>query len=210
MISAGADDGIGHGAMQHACHLVTHKTEKSTIARDGDMHAAEQVDIVGTHIDPVFSAGAGDGIGHGVMQPSCQMMTDETEKSTIARDGDMQASKQVDIVGQHIGPVFFRRGRRRYWPRGHAAILPNDDRRDREVNNCQGWRHASERASGYCWAIHRPCDFCRGTRGGWAWGHSFEVTSATRSAATSAARQLAITNGMGVQPEDIYMCNYWR
>jgi hypothetical protein len=92
--------------MQHACHLVTHKTEKSTIARDGDMHAAEQVDIVGTHIDPVFSAGAGDGIGHGVMQPSCQMMTDETEKSTIARDGDMQASKQVDIVGQHIGPVF--------------------------------------------------------------------------------------------------------
>ena len=136
MISAGADDGIGHGDMQHACHLVTHKTEKSTIARDGDMHAAEQVDIVGTHIDPVFSAGAGDGIGHGVMQPSCQTMTDETEKSTIVRDGDMQASEQVDIVGQHIDPVISAGAHK---GDGHGAIhlRPRAQHQIRRHERCQ-------------------------------------------------------------------------
>ena len=96
MISGGAGDGDGHGAIQASCQKVV----RSPSSRDGDLQAAERLDSVGVSANTINSAGADGGIGHGVIQSSCGQVTSLMETSLILRDGDLQAAGRLDIVGQ--------------------------------------------------------------------------------------------------------------
>ena len=101
MISGGAGDGDGHGAIQASCQKVV----RSPSSRDGDLQAAERLDSVGVSANTINSAGADGGIGHGVIQSSCGQVTSLMETSLILRDGDLQAAGRLDIVGASTNTI---------------------------------------------------------------------------------------------------------
>ena len=74
-------------------------------ARDGDLQAAVQVDIVGLYSYPMNLAATGDGIGHVTIDSGSPPISATRQTSTFAKGGDLQAAGQVDIVGVDPCPI---------------------------------------------------------------------------------------------------------
>ena len=67
MIFAGASNGTGHGVIPKSTPPNLNLMGTDLLTRDGGIEAAGQVDIVEQQIDPVISAGAHKGDGHGAI-----------------------------------------------------------------------------------------------------------------------------------------------